>query len=103
MKKSRFTFVTNSFSLDTEIYVEADNGKTVQFDNEELIKQANQVAAGVVRKKCMVCNLPIECQCGPRHLVDEILDLQQEIECLRHFGNKDCTAMADEHLKGLRG
>lgn len=30
---------------------------------------------------------------------DEIEKLKHEIETLRHFGNKECTAMADEALE----
>ena len=37
-----------------------------------------------------------------RALKREVLELKQEIEVLRHYGNKDCTSMADERLKELR-
>lgn len=33
---------------------------------------------------------------------EQVEALQQEIEILRQYGNKDCTAMADERLEELR-
>ena len=30
---------------------------------------------------------------------DENIQLRKEIEYLRHYGNKDCTAMADEAME----
>lgn len=35
-------------------------------------------------------------------LVDEVLRLRAEVDVLRRFGNKDCTAMADEELAAIR-
>lgn len=34
-----------------------------------------------------------------KNLSDEIKELRKEVEILRQYGNKDCTAMADEKLK----
>ena len=34
-------------------------------------------------------------------LREENTKLKREIDILRIYGNKDCTAMADEHLEGL--
>lgn len=31
-----------------------------------------------------------------------LLDLSEEVEYLRHYGNKTCTAMADDALEELR-
>lgn len=32
----------------------------------------------------------------------QIQQLEREIDILRTYGNKDCTAMADEHLAGIK-
>jgi hypothetical protein len=34
-----------------------------------------------------------------RRAADEIVRMQQEIDYLRHYGNKDCTHLADEALQ----
>ncbi len=34
-------------------------------------------------------------------LTEKIRKLQREVSVLRHYGNKDCTAMADEKLAEL--
>lgn len=36
-------------------------------------------------------------------LLEKYDELKNEIEVLRNYGNKDCTAMADEHLKEVWG
>jgi hypothetical protein len=35
-------------------------------------------------------------------LAAEIRNLREEVEVLRRYGNKDCTAMADEALRAAR-
>ena len=34
-----------------------------------------------------------------KEAADEIVRLRREVEYLRHYGNKSCTAMADEALE----
>ncbi len=36
--------------------------------------------------------------CAVANLFAHIDDLRREVACLRHYGNKDATAMADEAL-----
>lgn len=38
-----------------------------------------------------------------RELADENVRLRREVYALRLFGNKDCTAMADDYLQGEAG
>lgn len=56
---------------------------------------------------CVVCGFIMghdsHCMFHPtRDLEDRIKELKQEIKYLRHFGNKDCTAMADWALQEAR-
>lgn len=37
-----------------------------------------------------------------RHMEHHIAPLRQEIDCLRRYGNKDCTGMADAALAEKR-
>lgn len=38
---------------------------------------------------------------GIKRLEKQILKLENEVRILRHYGNKDCTAQADERLAEL--
>ncbi len=96
--KPLYELSQNPYGGRQDLYVRVDDDTVVLINNNWLLDHAKQVHSGEVHKKCFNCGLPIGCQCGPTRCEERILDLEEEITTLRYFGNKDCTAQADEAI-----
>lgn len=65
----------------------------------EMADWAKSIYAEIANKNAESCDALAQ---EIDRLHDEISDLKEEIEFLRRYGNKDCTAMANEALEAER-
>ncbi len=64
-------------------------------------KQVYQLDTDTLQKYLNKISVELESR-GVQTPSAEVRDLKQEVQILRDFGNKDCTAMADDALQDAR-